>query len=526
VIRGAAPHEAVSLAFIRDPDRDTPANPQAGSSEFALRLSSVAFGVLLVPLIYQTGRTLAGRGLGLLAALVIAPSPFLTYYSQQGRQYSLATMLTLLAICLALRSLGRDSRRELLGLLVAVVLSLYTLYYTAVVLLSLWVVVLVRAWQRGRRWRERLGLIGPYVPVAAAAGLLYLPWLPTAVVQIQPAGPTSWRTFVAAPDMLWRSWLALSLGHTADPRRDPWLWPSLAAFGALLVVGAVGAMRWKTRDRQGNEAGHAFAIAAALLGLPLAAIQLASHLRPVYNDRYVIVLLPAYALLLAAGLAALGRRSRRLLALGALLVFGGQAAALNNFYHDGRYQWDDYRGAVRSLQGSLWPGDVVLLSSGTGYPVFDYYFGAPLAWRGPLQDFHAVDRPAKDPVVLQIGTVSEVRGLRLSTPEDEPETAAEVEENLARVARVGRRIWYLRMLETITDRRGVVHSWLDRNLFELEQRWFEGPSSLQLYLYTTRRPPAYDRPRRKRPRCLSATGRRSWAMSFGRRNLRPVIRPF
>lgn len=471
----------------------------AGSSEFAVRLASVAAGVLVVPLAYQTGRTLAGASLGLLAALVTAPSPFLTYYSQQGRMYSLATLFALLAMCLTLRTLGRDgrgSRGEWLGLLAAVVLSLYTLYYTAFVLLSAWLLVIVWGWRRGRRWRERLRRMAPYVAVAATAGLLFLPWLPEGAAQARATGPAAWRTFVAAPHMLWQSWLVLSLGHSGDPQREPWLWAAMVASAAVVVAGALVAVGRRTRGGRWKGAGKPFTIVAAYLGLPLAMIQLASHVRPIYNERYIIVLLPVYALLVALGLTVLARQSRWLVVCGALLVFGGQAAALYNFYYDGRYAWDDYRSAVRFLQANLWPGDVILLSSGTGYPVFNYYFGSAMAWRGPLQDVPAEAGPAKDPLVLQIGTVSEVRGPRLSTPEDEPETAMEVEEHLASVARTARRVWYLRMLETITDRREVVHSWLDGNLFELEQRWFQGPSSLQLYLYTTRRPPAYDRPQR------------------------------
>lgn len=56
---------------------------------FAARALSVFFGVLVVALLHLPGRTLATPETGVIAALTGTFSPFLVYYSQEARVYSL-----------------------------------------------------------------------------------------------------------------------------------------------------------------------------------------------------------------------------------------------------------------------------------------------------------------------------------------------------------------------------------------------------------------------------------------------------
>lgn len=64
-----------------------------GRSEFWLRFSSVATGVVGVAITYRAGRQLEGRRLGLLAALLCALNPFHLWYSQEFRYYALEYLL-------------------------------------------------------------------------------------------------------------------------------------------------------------------------------------------------------------------------------------------------------------------------------------------------------------------------------------------------------------------------------------------------------------------------------------------------
>jgi len=67
-----------------------------GYSEVALRSLSVLFGVLTIFLVYKIGK-LISPGLGILAALLLATSPFAIYYSQEARMYAMAAFLAAVA---------------------------------------------------------------------------------------------------------------------------------------------------------------------------------------------------------------------------------------------------------------------------------------------------------------------------------------------------------------------------------------------------------------------------------------------
>ena len=77
-----------------------------GLAPATLRLLSVIFGVLAVPVAYSVGKWLGGRRAGLVAALLLAINPFHVYYSQEIRMYGLMVLWSLLAIGFAARALG------------------------------------------------------------------------------------------------------------------------------------------------------------------------------------------------------------------------------------------------------------------------------------------------------------------------------------------------------------------------------------------------------------------------------------
>lgn len=64
-----------------------------GTSEIAMRLPSVLFGVGTVWLIYKIGRMIDGGNTGLLAAAMAAVNGLLIYYSQESRAYAMTTFL-------------------------------------------------------------------------------------------------------------------------------------------------------------------------------------------------------------------------------------------------------------------------------------------------------------------------------------------------------------------------------------------------------------------------------------------------
>jgi uncharacterized membrane protein len=71
-----------------------------GSSEIALRVPSLIFGVLTIYTVYLIGRKLFNEKIGIISSLFLATSGLSIYYSQEARMYSLAAFLVTLSIYL------------------------------------------------------------------------------------------------------------------------------------------------------------------------------------------------------------------------------------------------------------------------------------------------------------------------------------------------------------------------------------------------------------------------------------------
>ena len=81
-----------------------------GSSAVSARWLSILFGLLAIPLLYRLGREVSGEWAGLMAALLLALSPFHIFHDQEIRVYSLMTLLGLVSAYAFLRVLGAPLR--------------------------------------------------------------------------------------------------------------------------------------------------------------------------------------------------------------------------------------------------------------------------------------------------------------------------------------------------------------------------------------------------------------------------------
>jgi 4-amino-4-deoxy-L-arabinose transferase-like glycosyltransferase len=99
-----------------------------GLGEVGLRSLSALAGTATVPVAYGAGAVLVSRRAGLVAAALVATSPFLVWYSQEARSYALFALFgatSVLAFGLALRG----DRRWLAGWCVVSALTVATHYF-------------------------------------------------------------------------------------------------------------------------------------------------------------------------------------------------------------------------------------------------------------------------------------------------------------------------------------------------------------------------------------------------------------
>ncbi|MCJ7666815.1 MAG: glycosyltransferase family 39 protein [Anaerolineae bacterium] len=346
-----------------------------GDSEFVLRFFSVVFGLLTVPLIYALGRRLLSTASGLLAALLLAFSPFYLWYSQEARMYTLVTFLCLLSSYLLLRALGGERKARFLwgGYIFVNILAVYSHFYAFFVLAFQAFFLLV--WWGVNRKGDRLlaGLLSQGSVVVA-----YLPWSGF-VLRRYAADVSYWRGELVFTEVVRKTLILFSTGHTILESRAQ---PIAFLYGALILFGLViiALYRSSLPAREWSPFLRALFLTLYLF-VPLLLLFLISYQRPKFHPRYLMLASPAFFLILAGGLAGLLERGKSWrwlpFSLGlASVSFLIVTSAYSDFntYFDVRFTKDDFRSAARYIQTHIQDNEVVILTSGHLFPVFTYYY--------------------------------------------------------------------------------------------------------------------------------------------------------
>ncbi len=477
----------------------------AGSSEFSAAFLSLIFGILIIAACYRLGADVYGRPAGLLAAFLLALSPFNLWYSQEVRMYTLGAFLGLISLYCLMRLAGLTGRgggrhgtdtrsqpgsgnrlwRFWLGYILSAAAGLYTLYYFAFLLLfeNLFVVAW---WLAGKyRKREQPLRLGRWALAQVLVLVLYAPWLPVAVRQALYPPVPPWRGFTDLGTVIVESWTALSLGQSVDA--DSLLvWPVLSFMFALYLLGLLSAARGDRGWARGSLLGG-YTVA------PLLVIYFLSWRTPLFHVRYAFTYSPPFYLLMALGLVELGRRWRAAVPVSLAVIGLASGYSIYRFHFDPQYAADDHRGAVSYLERRIAPGDAVLINAGYAYPPFLYYYHGDIAWRGRLVDY----RPGEEPegvILVQTGTVGGDERLGWGDPAsdfyatDEEETTRALERLFAHHDRV----WVYRIYDTVTDPHGLIRSWLEEHGRLLGEEEFVGDSYMRVQCYLTAREPEYD----------------------------------
>ncbi|MBI4674197.1 MAG: hypothetical protein HY741_21345, partial [Chloroflexi bacterium] len=102
---------------------------------------------------------------------------------------------------------------------------------------------------------------------------------------------------------------------------------------------------------------------------------------PKIQARYLMMLTPAFMLLLALGVWYLTRYSKYAAATVAVLIVGAQLFTLTDYYRE-RVLRDEYTTVAQMINNFAAPDDAIVLNTDQEYPTFLYYLKRPLAWIG------------------------------------------------------------------------------------------------------------------------------------------------
>ncbi|MBI5878672.1 MAG: glycosyltransferase family 39 protein [Chloroflexi bacterium] len=507
----------------------------AGASEFAAAFFSLFFGVLMVAIGFRLARDWFGAPTAALAAFLLAISSFQLWYAQEIRMYTLAGSLVLLSLWLVERiwRAGFSVRRKAFWTFSAayaatVALGLYTHYY----FVFLWVaefsyvaiLLLIDhvAWRAGGRriahafkrlrGRNRANL-APEQPATASGGTalaarrvwraaaaivqhplvlwcvvqvgviaLFAPWLPTAVRQaIDPPVPP-WRSVVALSDALAEAIYALAYGQSM-PRA--YASDLLVGLVLLLCVLALASTVRRPRGTDGRGIAGLWLLVLST-AVPFALIMLASARVPLFHVRYMFIFSGAFAIVAAAGLALIARRSPLVTVLLLGILLGGMAYADIGRRNAPEYAKDDYRSAVAYIEERIRPGDAILINAGYIYPAFVYYYRGPIAWRGRLTDYPAAHTDGL--VVAQTGSLDASPNLGWGSAAsdfygtDETASAAALDQLL----RDHPRLWVLRANDTVNDPHGFIRDYLAKNMIAVDEITVPGESYVKVQTFVAR----------------------------------------
>jgi mannosyltransferase len=362
-----------------------------GQSDSWARTLSACASVLNIPVLYLLGRHLEQRETGLLAALILALSPFHILYAQEARMYALFSLSACLALwalaCLLtdpragqapvghqflsfLRAWWVDRRCPSLQLLATDLAWVGYVVFTATALLT-----------------HNAALLLPFTATVCVLTLnLWRRHRPDSLVGLEPPSLRNWAAAQAAVFVLWIPWLRAFVGQTVRVARAFWIqpptpWTVVQGFlrllnayfpprvGWVVLIAVLSATLLALGTHSLRARPARMALLHTLWVLPFAVQLLVSLRRPIFAERTLIwTSIPLY-LLLALGLRQLRRRPLMLAAI-ALVVASYLASVRWYVLYAEKEPWDAVAALVaREAQ----EGDLILFHASWVQIPFDHY---------------------------------------------------------------------------------------------------------------------------------------------------------
>ena len=248
----------------------------AGDSAFALRFLSVLSGTVAVVLTWQMGRRLFGVRHFPYLVILVAGSPYLVWYSQDGKMYSLVFALFVASFLLMESAVRR--RRPILWLVYIATVAIGWYVHILFVLVIPAHILSWLSWKRDRRASAILLVLGILLMLQAPQ----LKWqLPLWRSEFETG-----HAMIGLVDIIRTEIFSFAVGSRSALQ-------AVAAF-LFLAVFIIGCLQWKSQEAGWTALAHFWT--------PIALIYLISLGMPIYTDRYIITAAFGFYSLCAIGL--------------------------------------------------------------------------------------------------------------------------------------------------------------------------------------------------------------------------------
>lgn len=321
-----------------------------GNSEAVLRFIPALLGVLTIPLIYLAAKGFMDRNTGIIAAAAFAFSPFLIFYSQEARAYSMMLFFVTFAMVFYFRALKNNSLPDwaLFGVLSA--LAFWTHFYALVMIGALFLYAFYALYPK---IKNSLEAAKPVVAGGALFGLICLPLI-IVTIQLFAKRTGSAPTFgIQGPEIILATFAQIS--------------GSEVAMYLLLLLFIAGIVQAFLLDKNKG----IFLVTLTVLMFIIS--NFLSYRMPM-QPRYLICLAIVYFIAIALSCKLLFSLMET-----PVVVYGFVAflVVINAFslagYYSG-YTKDDWRGFSDGLKQQTRPGDIVVVIPGYISQPLDYYY--------------------------------------------------------------------------------------------------------------------------------------------------------
>lgn len=341
-----------------------------GNSEFAVRSLSAVFTVVSVFAIYRLAQRVLDETSARIASIVMATSPYMLFFGQEARMYSLLGLLSIVCTYFLLR--WWDEERRLAAYTVLGVLGAYTHVFFLFLLSAhlLWAVA-----QRPFVDKRTARLFGAQCII----GLFYVPWL--FMIFSGPLGNQWWKGTINIVLAVPYTFLRFSVGYSEVIANYEWkvrVVDLIRSQLPLLLVVAItyGAVAVYGAKRLATRARHGSIIPIGILA-PMIIATVASLITIIVGERYFMVCFPFFVLLLAAGIASLlepGKgRAARVALVAAFAVIVGHT--LFDYYTDEEYGKEQWEEVAIYMRNNASDNDIIVLHKPYIDRAFSYYFG-------------------------------------------------------------------------------------------------------------------------------------------------------
>ncbi len=346
-----------------------------GASEWSLRLPSAICGALAVWMLYLLVRRMAGETEAIFSAILLGMSPFLLWYSQDARMYSMECLAAVTAVFCLWNFLHKPTIPNFIGLILSHAV-LYEVHYFGVFLFMAEAMFLV--FYRREYFRQ-------WIPFLIAQTLAILPLILWGNILLQRENGSFGIGWVPKPE--WTDPVLTLLNFfTANGGN----WNLIAAAAGIALVLLFGSALRTYRFREAVSFGIFWLFIPILMAWTL------SQQIPIYIDRYLILSLPAAVVLASIGAASIRGWKRYLLPI---LLWGTMLPGLWNLNLPAdEFRKEGWRPASESIRKQFQTGDLILIRVYQVAVPLHYYGLMDLAWI-PIETNNVVELPEINPSV-------------------------------------------------------------------------------------------------------------------------------